>query len=110
MSCVDRTTLLTQDLRRFQLGLIFAAIHTTSTTATSILYTLAVTPDYIAPLREEIRQVMADNDDQFTTRALQKMEKLDSYMKECIRVHNSNISTYHLLPHPRHSFTPLSCR
>lgn len=70
---------------RIQLSLIFAAIHTTSTTATNIFYTLAATPEYIDPLREEIRSVLAEHSGEITTKALQQMEKLDSYMKEVIR-------------------------
>ncbi|KAH6618782.1 cytochrome P450 monooxygenase-like protein [Boeremia exigua] len=68
-----------------QLGLIFAAIHTTSLTATNIFYTLAATPEYIGPLRDEIRSVLAEHNGEITTKALQQMEKLDSYMKEVNR-------------------------
>lgn len=74
-------------MAKMQLGLIFAAIHTTSLTATNILYTLAVTPEYIEPLREEIRQALNNNDGVITSRALQQMEKLDSYMKEVTRLY-----------------------
>lgn len=75
-----------------QLGLIFAAIHTTSMTTTNILYCLAVTPEYVGPLREEIRSVMAEHNGELSTRALQQMTKLDSYMKEVIRHYGSSIS------------------
>ncbi|KAA8619294.1 CypX Cytochrome P450 [Pyrenophora tritici-repentis] len=77
-----------------QLSLIFAAIHTTTMTATNILYTLVSTPEYINPLREEIRQVMAENGGTITFRALQKMEKLDSYMKEATRFYPTGISSF----------------
>jgi cytochrome P450 len=75
-----------------QLGLIFAAIHTTTMTATNILYTLAVTPEYLEPLREEIRNAMAANGGIITSRALQEMEKLDSYMKEVTRFYPPGVS------------------
>lgn len=75
-----------------QLGLIFAAIHTTSLTATNIFYTLASTPEYIGPLREEIRNVIAEHGGDITTKALQQMEKLDSYMKEVNRVYTPGMS------------------
>ena len=39
-----------------QLGLIFAAIHTTTMTVTNILYSLAVTPEYLEPIRNEVRK------------------------------------------------------
>ena len=69
-----------------QLGLIFAAVHTTTMSATNIVYSLASTPEYIQPLREEIASAIADNGGEFTSRALQQMVKLDSYMKEVIRM------------------------
>jgi cytochrome P450 len=49
------------------------------------LYSLAAQPEYLEPLREEIRATLADNDGVMTYRALQQMEKLDSYMKEIMR-------------------------
>lgn len=79
-----------------QLGLIFAAIHTTSMTVTNIMYTLAVMPEYLEPLREEIRNVMADEGGAITFRALQKMEKLDSYMKEVLRFYGPVMSKFFL--------------
>jgi hypothetical protein len=51
------------------------------------LYTLAVSTEYIEPLREEIRQVMAENGGTISTRALQQMMKMDSFMKEVMRFH-----------------------
>ncbi|KAF3048253.1 hypothetical protein E8E12_011510 [Didymella heteroderae] len=83
-----------QELATCQLGLIFAAIHTTSLTATNILYTLASTPEYIDPLREEIRSVIAEHDGDITTKALQQMEKLDSYMKEVKRVYPPGMTSF----------------
>jgi hypothetical protein len=55
------------------------------------LYNLAVTPEYLQPLREEIRTAIADNGS-ITTRALQQMEKLDSYMKETMRFYPAGFS------------------
>jgi len=89
-----------EHIGKSQLGLIFAAIHTTTMTATSILYTLVSTPEYMDPLREEIRNAMHDNGGSITTRALQQMVKLDSYMKEVFRVHPPGISTYNSNIHP----------
>lgn len=81
-----------EELATCQLGLIFAAIHTTSLTATNILYTLASTPEYMGSLREEIRTVMAEHNGNMTTKALQQMEKLDSYMKEVKRLYPPGMS------------------
>jgi len=90
----DGTPLDVAALAKNQLGLIFAAIHTTTMTATNILYTLAVTPEYVGPLREEIRNVLADNNGELSTRALQQMEKLDSYMKEVNRYYTPGLTTF----------------
>jgi cytochrome P450 len=49
------------------------------------LYSLSATPEYIQPIREEIRAVLAQNDGQVTFKGLQEMIKLDSYMKEVLR-------------------------
>jgi cytochrome P450 len=44
------------------------------------------------PLREEIRQAMADSGGTITTRALQQMVKLDSYMKETSRFYSGIVN------------------
>ncbi|XP_014550059.1 hypothetical protein COCVIDRAFT_116609 [Bipolaris victoriae FI3] len=84
---VGKGTFTAEKLAKMQLTLIFAAIHTTTMTATSVLYTLAAMPEYTQPLREEIRDAMHENDGVINSRALQSMIKLDSYMKEVTRLH-----------------------
>lgn len=79
-------------LAKLQLGIIFTAIHTTTMTATNIFYSLAVTPEYIEPIREEIREVLAANGGVMSSKALQEMEKLDSYMKEVFRMYPNGYS------------------
>ncbi|KAF3008721.1 hypothetical protein E8E13_009726 [Curvularia kusanoi] len=74
-----------KDFAGMQLSLIFAAIHTTSTTALNLFFTLASTPEFIEPLRDEVRSVLAEHNGEITIKALQQMEKLDSYMKEVMR-------------------------
>jgi hypothetical protein len=75
-----------------QLVLTFAAIHTTTTVATNVIYTLAATPEYIPELREEVRSVLAENGGVLTTKALQQMFKLDSYMREVNRYYPIGLS------------------
>lgn len=55
---------------------------------------MAVDPEAIEPLREEIRTVMAENGGTITTRALQYMVKLDSYMKECVRFYPAGLTSF----------------
>lgn len=77
-SATDRLEYITKQ----QLLATFAAIHTTTMSTVNVLYTLAATPEYVPALREEIRSVVSENDGVLTVKALQKMNKLDSYMRE----------------------------
>ena len=56
------------------------------------MYTLAVMPEYFKPLRDEISSVMAAHGGVITSRALQEMVKLDSYMKEVTSFYPAGIS------------------
>ncbi|KAK7686510.1 hypothetical protein QCA50_010108 [Cerrena zonata] len=62
----------------------FAAIHTSSSSFTQALYTLAAHPECIKPLREEIEIVIKEEG--WTKTALQKLRKLDSFMRENQRI------------------------
>ncbi|KAL2267986.1 hypothetical protein VTJ83DRAFT_2832 [Remersonia thermophila] len=77
----------TEELARLQLALSFAAIHTTTTTATNVFYSLAAYPQYTAEIRAEIRTILAEHNGVFTTAALQSMKKLDSFIKETMRAY-----------------------
>ena len=50
-------------------------------------YNLAAYPQYIHELRDEIRTVLADHGGVFTSAAMQAMKKLDSFIKETMRLH-----------------------
>jgi cytochrome P450 len=75
----------THDIARVQLVITFAAIHTTTLTATNVFYNMAAYPQYVPELREEVRTVLADHGGLYTTSALQSMKKLDSFIKESMR-------------------------
>lgn len=73
----------------------FAAIHTTSMVLsaldfidlksfTHLIYDLAGHPEYVEPLREEIETLLNEHGWQKST--LMKMKKLDSFIKECLRL------------------------
>ncbi|GKT48263.1 cytochrome P450 monooxygenase ATR2 [Colletotrichum spaethianum] len=72
-------------LAKCELSLSFAAIHTTSTTTTNALYTLSAMPEFVAVLREDVQQALAETNGVFTSIAMQNMKKLDSFLKECMR-------------------------
>lgn len=75
-----------------QLSLSLAAIHTTTGTCTHALYDLAAYPEYIQPLREELRMVLHENGGVFGNTTMSKLKKLDSFMKESFRVNPPGLS------------------
>ncbi|KAK0610797.1 cytochrome P450 [Immersiella caudata] len=76
-----------EKLARLQLGLSFAAIHTTTMTATNAFYNLAAYPHLIPILRDEIVSVLSEHNGEMSAPALQAMKKLDSFLKETLRFH-----------------------
>lgn len=82
-----------EELAEIQLFLIFAAIHTTTMTTINAFYTLAAMPEIVPEIRDEIRAVLQEHGT-FSTPALQKMEKLDSFLREVMRVYPLSWSTF----------------
>ncbi|KAF8555102.1 cytochrome P450 [Imleria badia] len=69
----------------------FVAIHTSSFSFTHALLYLAANPEYIQPLRREIKSVIETEG--WSKAALNKMRKVDSFLKECQRIEGiSNVS------------------
>ncbi|KAJ6282151.1 cytochrome P450 [Bipolaris maydis] len=75
---------ISYDPADLQLGLSFAAIHTTSDLLSKILLLLAREPKLIDPLQEEIIRVL--NQDGWSKNSLFNMKLLDSTMKEAQRM------------------------
>ncbi|GKZ51835.1 hypothetical protein AbraIFM66951_007436, partial [Aspergillus brasiliensis] len=85
----------TERIVKLQLLVIFGGIHNTTVTATNILYNLSVAREYLDPLREEVRTILADTiTEGMSSRTLQRMEKLDSFMKETIRLYPPELTTF----------------
>ncbi|GJC96681.1 cytochrome P450 [Colletotrichum higginsianum] len=72
-----------RDLASAQLGISFAAIHTTTMTTTNAIYWLVAKPELIPMLRDDVQQALLEGE--FTSGALQNMKKLDSFLKEVMR-------------------------
>ncbi|KAM6503777.1 Cytochrome P450 [Amanita muscaria] len=68
------------------LGVNFAAIHTTTLSVTFVLFELATRPEYVQPLRDEIEAVIKEEG--WSIDSVRKLRKLDSFIKECMRVSN----------------------
>ncbi|EKM83196.1 hypothetical protein AGABI1DRAFT_125670 [Agaricus bisporus var. burnettii JB137-S8] len=65
----------------------FTAVHTSTMGLVQSVYDLAIHPEYVTELREEIEMVIAE--DGWSRQALQKMHKVDSFLKESFRLHNA---------------------
>jgi cytochrome P450 len=69
-----------------QLKLGLAAIHTTGTTLTHIIFDLAARPEYMEPLREEVRRVLGEEKGSLTKGSLSELRLMDSFVKESQRL------------------------
>jgi len=67
----------------------FAAIHTSTFTATQILFDLYSSPrnnEYVSEIREEITQVLSQNNGKWSKATLAKLVKTDSAIRESLRI------------------------
>lgn len=78
------------DATQAQIGFSMAAIHTTSNLLTNVMYDLTAYPEFIQPLRDEIRQIV-EEDGVLKKTSLTKMKLMDSVMKESQRVNPASI-------------------
>jgi len=69
---------------RRMLATHFASVHTTSLTATQVLYRLLANPEYLKPLREEVDAAIREEG--WTKAGLDKMCKTDSFLRETLRL------------------------
>ncbi|KAJ7573480.1 cytochrome P450 [Mycena floridula] len=65
-----------------------AAIHTTSMSFTNALYKLAAAPDLVQMLRDEVEPILIQEG--WTKSSMSKMRKLDSFLKEILRLYLTN--------------------
>lgn len=72
-----------------QLGLSFAAIHTTTEMVSGLISDLCANPEYFDPLRDEMVSVLCDKG--WSKKALHELKFLDSAMKESQRHHFGDI-------------------
>ena len=69
------------------------------------LFDLAGRPEYVAPLREELEQVINEEGGarELSPRSLAKLVKMDSFLKESQRHISQNLRPSSLLSSPCHS-------
>ncbi len=86
-----------------QLGMSFAAIHTTTNHLTNVIYDLAARwGEYGPELRAEVEGVLAETNGEWKKTSLTKLSKMDSFMKESQRLNppsarGCNSQSYKLL-------------
>jgi cytochrome P450 len=89
-----------REIAYYQLLFSFAAIHTTNGAALHMLYDLAARPEYVEPLREEVKQAWDESGGHPDRSTVMKLEKLDSFMKESQRLNPpgmGKLTGYHAL-------------
>ncbi|EOA91165.1 uncharacterized protein SETTUDRAFT_25251 [Exserohilum turcica Et28A] len=77
----DRQKDTLEDCTAAQILLILGTINASMQTLIAILHTLAVTPEYVEPLREEIRNTL-NSDGSIPVSSMKEFSKMDSYFKE----------------------------
>ncbi|KAI0245471.1 cytochrome P450 [Lactifluus subvellereus] len=80
-----------EGLVRRMLIVNFASIHTTSFAFMQVLYRLLAHPEYIEPLRQEIEAAVAEEG--WTKAGMDKMHKIDSFLRETQRLDNRGLVT-----------------
>ena len=83
-----------QELADEQLFLSIASIHSTTVSIVSILHDLADHRKYCEEIVGEIQKVQKEHGFKWTKKSLDKLEKLDSFMKESQRVHPAGLGTF----------------
>ncbi|CAL8578040.1 hypothetical protein XPA_003842 [Xanthoria parietina] len=81
-------------LAHLEIVISLASIHTSQMNVVHVLYDLATYPDYVEPLREEIRNT-ADADGGWHKSSYTKLRKLDSFIKESQRRNPPSMLSYH---------------
>ena len=69
-----------------QLVLGMSAIHASSIATVNVIYDLVSRPEYIERLREEVDKVWEEHHGILEKRAMAKLDKLDSFLKESQRL------------------------
>ena len=95
-----------QDVINRQLGISFAAIHTSAVVIVKIMFALAEKWDEYAPaLVEELEQAIAESGGVIRMETINKLSKLDSFMKETFR--HSPFTASEFSPRKSDNFEPL---
>ncbi|KAL5531125.1 hypothetical protein ACEPAG_4001 [Sanghuangporus baumii] len=82
------------------LGIIFASIHQTATITLWVIYELALHPEYIPALKEELVEAMGEGwpteYEDISYEALQNAARLDSFIREVLRMKGDTLAVCRL--------------
>ncbi|KKK26012.1 hypothetical protein AOCH_000445 [Aspergillus ochraceoroseus] len=79
----------------YQMTLVAVGTMSTFSTVVQCIYDLAGFPDFIAGLREEALSCPRDEDGLFDKDSLNSLKKLDSFIKESLRLSSGDLTTFH---------------
>ncbi len=84
-------------LAHLEVVMSLASIHTSQMNAVHCLYDLIARPDYVEPIREEIRKVMKEDGGwmQWQKSSFTRLRKLDSFMRESQRWNPPTLLSMH---------------
>ncbi|MCJ1438191.1 hypothetical protein MMC27_007578 [Xylographa pallens] len=84
-------------LAHLEVVMSLASIHTSQMNAVHVMYDLAARPEYIEPIREEIRQVIRSEGEwmKWEKSTFTKLQKLDSFMRESQRFNPPTLLSMH---------------
>ncbi|KXN87021.1 Ent-kaurene oxidase [Leucoagaricus sp. SymC.cos] len=74
----------TEDITRRVMMVNVSSLHTTTMVLTQALYDLAVRQEYVTEMRKEVESIISEHG--WTKGALQKLSKVDSFLKESTRM------------------------
>ncbi|KAI8946774.1 cytochrome P450 [Xylaria longipes] len=72
-----------------------AALHTSSMAITNAIFDLCAMPEYIEPLRSEVKEALSREDGQWRLSTIQRLRRLDSFLKESQRLNHSTFLGFH---------------
>lgn len=81
-----------EKVARDELMATFSSLYTVTATFTQAMFDLAARPEYLEPLREELRQVLAEDPELMNKTSLLKLKKMDSFIKESQRMNPLGLS------------------
>lgn len=93
-------------LAHLEVVMSLASIHTSQMNAVHVLYDLVSRPEYIDPIREEIRHVLKEDGKwmQWQKTSFSKLRKLDSFMRESQRFNPPTLLSMHRVMLQDHQF------